>query len=311
MSNPTKAVFDFPREQWDNVELRNADGGWNSRIEWRKWFFDYAAEREARLVKREPRTVSGECSGDWRSITLGGLALNIPSNSAVHHTIAELIPGAEPEPDWKAECERLTKRIGELEQEKSPLVELYKHRLNVLDERYTRIRELEAAKATDAAAISDRDKQIAALEKTRDAYLDRITELSTAVKSGDAERERLQKRVNEMVDVHQQERVMDRFQAAKWMVEHPGQRMVDSDGDEWWFDNGSGRHFCSAGEIWTMFCWVTETCEPFTLKQERPKIEPHRRKTKPWADIAGNVLVRIPERFRGQTVELEVKVCDG
>lgn len=104
---------------------------------------------------------------------------------------------------------------------------------------------------------------------------------------------------------------MDRFEAAKWMVEHPGQRMVDSDGDEWWFDKRSAafRAIMLGGEF--PACLFGDTILTFDIKaQTRPPVKPHRRKTKPWVDIDGNCNVRIPKRFRGQKIELEVKVCD-
>jgi hypothetical protein len=99
---------------------------------------------------------------------------------------------------------------------------------------------------------------------------------------------------------------MDRFEAAKWMVEHPGQRMVDSDGDEWWFDAGA-EDFRLNGDGGALFADCVAPCS-FEPKSE--SIKSHRRKTKPWVDIADNVLVRIPQRFRGKLVELRVEVCD-
>jgi hypothetical protein len=99
---------------------------------------------------------------------------------------------------------------------------------------------------------------------------------------------------------------MDRFEAAKWMVEHPGQRMVDSDGDEWWFD-ASAEDFRMNGDSRTLFA---DCVAPCSFEPKREPIKPHRRKTKPWADIDGNANVRIPKRFLGHKIELEVKVRD-
>lgn len=99
---------------------------------------------------------------------------------------------------------------------------------------------------------------------------------------------------------------MDRFEAAKWMVEHPGQRMIDSDGDEWWFDNVS-EEFMLNGASGNLFVGCVDGGE---FKPKAEPIKPHRRKTKPWRTHSGSLVVAIPERFAGKLIEVRMKVCD-
>jgi hypothetical protein len=181
MTKPPKTVFDFPREQWPSLEIQNSDGGWDTHREWSTWNFSYVANCEARLVKREPRTVSGECAKGWRDLKLWTVAGNLSGELPIRYTITEVIEGADPEPDWKAECERLTKcvnklvdahqqdrkliaqrdtRIGELEEEKSNLLNSFNHNMNARIEKDNRIRELEGSLAASAAAVQKLEAQV-------------------------------------------------------------------------------------------------------------------------------------------------------
>jgi hypothetical protein len=170
MTKPPKTVFDFPREQWDRVEVRSLSGsdGWLPQASWVNWMHRSLEVAEARLVKREPRTVSGERTlNELRWLVV--LCPNLAPGCHVRYTITEVIEGADPEPDWKAKCERLTKcinklvdvhqqdrkliaqrdtRIGELEEEKSNLLNSHNHNMKVRIEKDNRIRELEGAQSS-------------------------------------------------------------------------------------------------------------------------------------------------------------------
>ncbi len=99
---------------------------------------------------------------------------------------------------------------------------------------------------------------------------------------------------------------MDRFEAAKWMVEHPGKSVVDSDGDEWWFD-AAAEDFRLNGDSGTLFA---DCVAPCSFEPKREPLKPHRRKTKPWRTRNGSLVVTIPERFEFKLIELKVKVCN-
>jgi hypothetical protein len=101
---------------------------------------------------------------------------------------------------------------------------------------------------------------------------------------------------------------MDRFEAAKWMVEHPGQRMVDSDGDEWWWCD-SRECFLLNGKGGEPFC---SCVVGLRFKPKKKSIKPHTRTTMPSRSDGkgGYPSVWIPRRFEGRTVKIRVQVCD-
>lgn len=98
---------------------------------------------------------------------------------------------------------------------------------------------------------------------------------------------------------------MDRFEAAKWMVEHPGKRTVDSDGDEWWFDADT-EDFRLNGDSGTLFA---DCVAPCSFEPKREPIKPFRKRVVPITDCVGPY-VRLPSRFKWKLIELRVKVCD-
>jgi hypothetical protein len=81
--------------------------------------------------------------------------------------------------------------------------------------------------------------------------------------------------------------------------------MVDSDGDEWWFD-ASAEDFQLNGGPASLFA---DCVAPCSFEPKREPIKPHRKRVYPTIDCVGPY-VRIPNRFKGKLIELKVKVCD-
>ena len=162
-------LSDFPKEQWDEVELQNDVQQWLPRSVWGYWPHDGVYKAEARLVQREALTTScttGELRGNEHTVvtTLAedpySLTIELPptwEGKRARVTIRELVDGAEPEMDWRAECESWKRTCDTLKRDQG----------RMLDEKaaaLARVTELESAKATDAAAIEERDRRIADLE---------------------------------------------------------------------------------------------------------------------------------------------------
>lgn len=104
---------------------------------------------------------------------------------------------------------------------------------------------------------------------------------------------------------------MDVFEAAKWMVTHPGKEMVDSDGDVWWWDRRrvDFRIALPGGNYpGSLFRCQELTFEP---KAKSRPIAPHTRIAKPFTALSGHPCVKLPKRFRGKRVKIRAEVCDG
>lgn len=176
MTNQTKTIFDFPREQHKHLQLEG-NSGWHDYKSWSCWSFDYASQREARLVKREPRTVSNEfIVSENVSIGAPWLLDTFGRDTRVRYTITEIIPGAEPEPDWKAECERLKKRVNEL-------VDGHQTDRRLIAERDDRIRDLEGSLAAASAAVQKLETQVSN-EQAHSRELQEVIDIS-AKRRGD------------------------------------------------------------------------------------------------------------------------------
>ncbi len=168
MKTPTKTVFDFPVSEHERVEVLSEGFGahwWYKRAEWELFSGKVLSELEARLVKREPRTVSGERSlNELRWLVV--LCPNLDPGCHVRYTLTEVIPGADPEPDWKAECATWKRTCDTLKQAQH---RMWKER----DADRNRIRELEGELSAASAAVQKLEERNTTLQE-RSEYLEEV-----------------------------------------------------------------------------------------------------------------------------------------
>lgn len=194
----TKRLRDFAEAQWPDVELRepiNHGTEWHVYKFWEHWPVSSARAALARLVKREAKSVT--LAAHLRTIpefevhldtkgALNRVCREWPDDLPVSITVTELIDGAEPETDWRAECERLTKKVNRLALS--------------LEERTNEANDLARACEAERRTGSDRDKRIAELEIEVNNNKRRVTDLESSISTAYESAEDLRCALRKAVD---------------------------------------------------------------------------------------------------------------